>query len=105
MIDSSTQAAPADVTQARDDGRRQGLAIAALALGLIAYLNLLGAEKSILAIVLAAMAMSGSGSRLVRRRAFAAIGLALLHLLTIGVVLVLFQDELGQLIQLLNKVS
>jgi len=101
----STQAVQRDVAEARDQGRRQGLAIAALALSLIAFLNLLGAEKSILAIVLAIGAMSGSVSRQVRRRSFAAIGLAILHLVTIGVVLMLFQDELGQLVELLQKLA
>lgn len=94
-----------EVMQARDDGRRQGLAIAALAMSLVSYLNLLGAEKSILAIVFAVCAMSGSASALVRRRSLAAIGLALLHLVTIGVVLVVFREELGQLVQLLHKLS
>ena len=105
MSNSSTQAAPADLAQAHEDGRRQGLAIAALALGMVSFLSLLGAEKSILAAVLAVSAMSGSGSRLVRQRSLIAIGLALLHLVTIGVVLVFFWDEFGQLIQLLNKLS
>jgi hypothetical protein len=105
MTESSTQTPHAGLAEARDEGRRQGLAIAALALGLISFLNLLGAEKSILAIVLAAIAMSGSGSGAVRRRSLAAIGLALLYLLTVAVVLVLFREELGQLIQLLQKLG
>jgi uncharacterized BrkB/YihY/UPF0761 family membrane protein len=101
----STEAVQRDVAAARNQGRRQGLAIAALALGLVSFLNLLGAEKSILAIVLAISAMSGSVSRQVRRRSLAAIGLAILHLVTIGVVLVLFQEELGQLVELLQKLA
>jgi len=105
MSDDRPQAVPADVAHAREDGRRQGLAIAALALGLISFLNLLGAEKSILAIVLAVVAMSGSGSKSVRRRSSIAIGLAVLHIVTIAVVLVLFQDELGQLIQFLHTLG
>jgi len=105
MAKSSTNGTPPEVIHARDDGRRQGLAIAALALGLISFLNLLGTEKSILAIVLGVIAMSGSSSRLVRQRSFIAIGLALLQIVTIGVVLLLFQDELGQLVELLSKLS
>ena len=105
MTDETLQAMPADDSQMRDNGRREGLAIAALALGLISFLNLFGAEKSILAIVLAVMAMSGSTTKSVQRRSSIAIGLALLHILTIAVVLVLFQDELGQFIQSLNKLS
>ena len=105
MANSSTNGTPAEVIQARDDGRRQGLAIAALAVGLISFLNLLGAEKSILAIVLGVIAMSGSSSRLVRQRSFIAIGLALLQIVTTGVVLLLYQDELGQMVKLLSKLS
>jgi hypothetical protein len=105
MTDDRPQAELADVVHARENGRRQGLAIAALALALISFLNLLGAEKSILAIVLAVVAMSGSASKSVRRRSSIAIGLAVLHIVTIAVVLVLFQDELGQLIQFLHTLG
>lgn len=105
MSDSSTQAVPTDLAEARDEGRRQGLAVAALGVALVSFLNLLGAEKDILAIVLAAMALSGSQTYQVRRRSFIAIGVAVLHLITIAVVLLLFQDELGQLIQLLIKLG
>jgi hypothetical protein len=105
MTDDRPQAVSADVVHARENGRREGLAIAALTLGLISFLNLLGAEKSILAIVLAVVAMSGSASKSVRRRSSIAIGLAVLHIVTIAVVLVLFQDELGQLIQFLHTLG
>lgn len=98
MTDNGTQ--NGSFAQGQDDGRRQGLAIAALALGLVSFVNLLGAEKAILAIVLAAIAMSGSKAKLVRRRASIAIGLSLLYVVTIAIVLVLFHDELGQFIQL-----
>ncbi len=105
MANRSTNGTPAEVIQARDDGRRQGLAIAALAVGLISFLTMLGIEKAILAIVLGVIAMSGSSSRLVRQRSFIAIGLALLQIVTTGVVLLLYQDELGQLVELLSKLS
>ena len=39
-------------------GRSEGMATAALALGAVAFLNLLGAEKGILAIVLAVLSLS-----------------------------------------------
>jgi uncharacterized membrane protein len=105
MTDDRVQALPTAVADARESGRREGLAIAALSVALISFLNLLSAEKSILAIVLAVMAMSGSASRSVRRRSSIAIGLAILQIVTIIVVLVLFQDELGQLIEALHKLS
>ncbi|HEV2079167.1 MAG TPA: hypothetical protein VGR19_04625 [Allosphingosinicella sp.] len=105
MTDKGLEAAPLDVAQVRDHGRREGFAIAALALGLVSFVNLFGAEKSILAIVLATMAMSRSSTKTVRRRAFIAMGLALLHIVTLAVVLVLFQEELGQFIKSLHKLS
>ena len=105
MTPSSTQDAHSGLAQARDEGRRQGLAIAALATALVAYLNLLGAEKSILAIVLAVVAMSGSGSRLVRRRSLIAIGLAAIHIATVVAVLVIFRNELAELVRLLSTLG
>ena len=105
MTPSSTLDPHSDLAQARDDGRRQGLAIAALATSLVAFLNLLGAEKSILAIVLATIAMAGTGSRLVRRRSLIAIGLALIHIATVVTVLVIFRDELGELVRLLSTLG
>ncbi len=105
MTDNSMQATPVDIADARDNGRREGLAMAALALSLVSFLNLLGAEKSILAIVLAVMAMSHSTSKTAHRRSLIAISLALVHIVTIAVVLVLFQDELGEFIQTVNKLS
>ena len=42
---------------ARRRGRSEGMATAALALGAVAFLNLLGAEKGILAIVLAVLSL------------------------------------------------
>ena len=105
MKDHSLQAMPVDVATARADGRREGFAIAAVSLSLLSFLSLLGAEKSILAIVFAAMALSRPGSNSVRRRSFLAIGLSLLQMITIAVVLVLFQEELGQLLQSLQKLS
>ena len=105
MTPSSTQDPHSDLAQARNDGRSQGLAIAALATSLIAFLNLLGTEKSILAIVLATVAMTSTGSRLVRRRSLMAIGLALIHIATMVAVLVIFRDELGELIQLLSTLG
>jgi hypothetical protein len=48
--------------EAYDTGRRVGFGVSALALGLVTFLSLLGAEKAILAIVLGALAVRG-GSR------------------------------------------
>jgi hypothetical protein len=105
MTPTSTQDPHFDLAQAQDEGRRQGLAIAALAAALVAFLNLLGAEKSILAIVLATVAMSGSSSRLVRRRSLIAIGLAAMYIATMVAVLVIFRNELAELVRLLSTLG
>jgi hypothetical protein len=93
------------VARALGDGRGQGLAIGALALSLVSFVNLLGAEKSILAIVLGDLAWSASRDRTVRRRSFAALGLSMLHIGTLVVVLIIFHEKFGQLIQLLYKLG
>ena len=93
------------LAEARDDGRRQGLAIAAVGVALAAFLNLLGLEKDILAVVLAVAALSGSRTYKVRRRSFIALGLVLLHLALSTVLLLLYREELGQLVQLLYKLG
>jgi hypothetical protein len=94
-----------NATQARAQGRAEAFAIAAIAVALISFLNLLGAEKSVLAIVLAVGAMSHTSAKAIRRRALSAIGLAILHIVTLAVVLTLYRDELGALVQLLYKLS
>ena len=90
MSDSSAPTFIEDADRQRDEGRRQGLAIAALALGLVSFVNLLGAEKTILAMVLAVIAMSGSTVRIVRHRAMIAIGLSVLQVVTILFVLLAY---------------
>jgi hypothetical protein len=105
MEENDGETAGPTVARAWAAGRREGLAIAALALGLVAFLNLLGAEKSLLALVLAGLALSGGGAGRARRRAWLAIGLAALHLVTIAVVLVVFRDKLGELLGLLRTLG
>ena len=91
---------------AYDRGRRVGLATAALALSATAYLNLLGAEKSILAITLALLASRGADSvALASARARIAVVLAVVHLVVIATVLVLFQDRLRELLHLLRTLG
>ena len=87
-------------------GRRAGLATAALALSIVAFFNLLGLEKTILAVVLAVLALRG-GAPLseVNRKVQVALLIAALHLLTIVIVLTVFHDKLLQLLQLLEKLG
>jgi hypothetical protein len=95
-----------DPTNAFQEGRRFGLATAALALSITGFVNLLGAEKPILAGVLALMALHGSAtSRAIFSRSRAALVLAALYLLTIVVVCIAFHDKLLQLLQLLHKLG
>jgi hypothetical protein len=79
--------------EAYDTGRRVGFGVSALALGLVTFLSLIGAEKAILAIVLGTLAVRGSKARsLSRRLGTAAVVLGAVFLVTVGVVLVVFWD-------------
>ena len=92
--------------EAYDTGRRVGFGMSALALGLVTFLSLLGAEKAILAIVLGALAIRGSDARtLSRRLGSAAIILGVVFLLTVGVVLVVFWDQAVELVRILQQLS
>ncbi|MFT3880615.1 MAG: hypothetical protein QM703_13240 [Gemmatales bacterium] len=94
------------VAQAFDAGRRAGLATAALAISLVAFLSLLGAEKALLAIALAILAKRGAqpgsaGNRL----ATVAIGIATVFLITITFVLIVFWKELVNFVHYLMQLS
>jgi len=106
-MSNSIQGPQRDPAQtAYEDGRRFGLATAALALGVVSFVNMLGIEKSILAIVLAILAMQGAGFRTaVLRRGRTALILASVHVITSVVVLVIFRARLMELVQLLHKLS
>jgi len=86
-------------------GRSEGLALAAMAVGITAFINLLGAEKGILAIALGVMALRGQRAFPGRRRARFAVVLGAIQLATVGVVLVLFREELGELLALLQTLG
>jgi hypothetical protein len=92
--------------QAFDAGRRAGLATAAMALSLVAFFSLLGAEKALLAIALAVLARRGSqpGSA-GRRLATVAIGVATVFLVSIAFILIMFWDELVGLVLYLRQLS
>jgi len=95
-----------DPTKAFQEGRRLGLATAALALSITGFVNLLGVEKAILAGVLALMALQGSAtSRAIFFRSRTALMLAAIYLLTIAAVCIVFQDKLLQLLRLLQKLG
>lgn len=105
MTQNDGQYAQPELATTLDRGRREGFAIAAIVLSFVSFINLLGAEKSILAITLAVLALSGSKEESARRRSFIAIGLSLLQILTILVVILIFRDQFGELIRLLHRLG
>lgn len=95
-----------EMTDAFRAGRRVGFGISALVLSLVSFLSLLGAEKAILAIVLGALAIRGSGhGALARRLGVIAICLGTVFLLTMVVVLIVFRGQVLEFIQTLQKLS
>jgi hypothetical protein len=91
---------------AYDAGRRVGFGVSALALGLVTFLSLLGAEKAILAIVLGVLAARGSDARtLPWRLGVAAVVLGSVFLVTVGIVLVVFWDQAVEFVRLLQQLS
>ena len=94
------------LARAFEDGRRAGLATAAVAVGLIAFLSLLGAEKAILAIALGLLARRGArpGSA-GRKLAAMAIAVGTVFLVSIAFILIVFWDDLVGLINLLQQLS
>ena len=92
--------------EAYDAGRRVGFGVSALAVGLITFLSLLGAEKAILAIALGVFAARGSDPGLLPRRlGNTAIALGTVFLVTVGLVLVVFWDKALELVQILQQLS
>ena len=88
------------------EGKRVGLAIAAVAASAVAFVSLLGIEKAILAITLAILAIRGTAPRSrVRRLASVALGIAMVYVLTFVVVMALFREKLYELIHLLQQMS
>lgn len=94
------------LARAFEDGRRAGLATAAVAASAVAFLSLLGAEKALLAIALALLARRGAApGSAARRLAAVAIGVATVFLVSIAVILAVFWDELVGLVHHLQKLS
>jgi hypothetical protein len=84
------------IAAAYDRGRRVGLATAALALSVVAYINLFGIEKSLLAIALGVAAIKGvTLSNAARTRTLMAFALASVHAITVIVIAVVYADKLA----------
>jgi hypothetical protein len=86
-------------------GRREGLATAALAAGCVAFINLLGAEKALLAMTLAGLALGGLPAGSARGRALAALGLSAVYIATLVTVLIFYHDKLAHLLRLLKDLG
>jgi hypothetical protein len=98
--------APEPIAAAFDAGRRAGLAIAAVALGVVTFLSLLGLEKAGLAIILGVLALRGRTAAVATRRlAMTAIGLGTLFVLTVAVLLAVYWDRLARFLVELQKLS
>ena len=85
-------------------GRREGFATAALALACISFVNLFGAEKALLALLLSALALRGLGMGSAHR-AWMAIGLAAIYLLTLLGILIIYREELNEFARLLKNLG
>ena len=94
----SNTSATDPVIESYERGRRVGLGTAALALAVTAYVNLLGIEKSLLAIVLAFVALKGSRlTAKARTSTRIAIGLASVHAITVVAIVAIYSDKLTAL--------
>lgn len=96
---------PAPPTSDFDAGRRVGLAIGALSASLFSFLTLLGVEKAILAIVLATLAMRGTGPGAARRLGRLACGIAALYVLCWAGVLLCCHRQVVTIVHLLHQLG
>ena len=94
------------MTPSYDAGRRAGFGIAALMLGCVSFLSLLGLEKALLAIVLGGLAMRGAPQgNLAKRLGIAGMILGILFVITLIVVVLVFHDKVMILIRALEDLS
>jgi len=105
MVQDDMDAAPSAEALWLVQGRTEGLAIAALATGLVSFVNLLGVEKGLLALVLGVLALRDSILTKTRRRAKIAISLALLQFATIAFIIYHFYTHFYQLVRLMKQLG
>ncbi len=94
-----------EAATAYQEGWRSGLALGALAIAVVAFINLLSVEKSLLAIALALVAMKGAGAGPATGRGRLALGIAALHLAVAATALILLHDKLARLLHLLQTLG
>jgi len=95
-----------DVQQAFAAGRRAGFGLAAVVMSGVAFLNLLSAEKAIVAIVFGLLAVRGAaaGSQ-AKRLGTAAVAIGIVFLLMEVVLLAFFWEELAEFVRMLDKLA
>lgn len=93
------------LVEAYNSGRRVGFGISALALSVVTYLSLLGFEKAILAIVLGALAMQAGQRTLARRLGIISIALGVIFMVTVIVLIIVFQEKVMEFVTLLKELS
>lgn len=88
------------------DGKRDGMAVGAVVAGAAAFISLLGAEKAILAFVLAVLAIRGAkAGSTARRLSIVAIILAIVYAITYIILLSLYYGKFVDFIQTFQKLS
>ncbi len=88
------------------EGQRRGLAIAALGVALIGFFNLLNFEKSLLAILLAVLALRGATkSESAYGWSRIAIVIAVVNIILVVTLLVIFHNSLADLLRLLQTLG
>jgi len=102
---SNLEEPPRGEAAAYRQGWRAGLALGALAIAVVAFINVLSVEKSILAIVLALIAIGGAGPGRTRNRGRLALAIGLVHVALAVAVVVLFHDKLEHLLSLLQSLG
>ncbi|NKB98080.1 MAG: hypothetical protein GKR90_06230 [Pseudomonadales bacterium] len=88
-------------------GRVAGLAVAALTISIVAFVQLLGAEKAIVGLVLGTLAYRGASdaSPQGRRLAIAAIAVSLVYLLVMITVVLFAGEDLLDALKALDQAS
>ena len=89
-------------------GQKYAYATAALMLGIASFVNLLGMEKAILAIIFARLALKSAPPPLLKnRREWGQAGLVLgiLQVIVIIALVIVFRDELRHILELLMRLQ
>jgi hypothetical protein len=104
MLDRATSSDAETV--AYREGQRDGLAVAALAISLLAFINLFGLEKSLFAVFFSMLSMQGA-TKLERAYGWSrtAIVIAIIQVVVVATLLVVYHSTFIQLLQILEKLG